>query len=181
MLSSLTIENIAIIEAAEIDFRKGFNCLTGETGAGKSIIIDSINCIIGEKTSRELIRHGCKSARVTAMFDNINPEVKSTLQDMNIPVEDDGSLVISRAIYPDGKNNCKVNGESVTVSMLKNIGRTLINIHGQTDTQDLMLPEKHIGFIDAVAGNDREYEAYIEKLREVRRLGNELDKLSSDE
>lgn len=181
MLVSLTIENIAIIEEAQIDFAGGFNCLTGETGAGKSIIIDSINCIIGEKTSRELIRHGCRSAKVTALFGNINGAARDALASMDIAAEDDGSLAVSRTIFPDGKNVCRVNGENVTVSMLKTLGRTLINIHGQHDSQDLLLPEKHIFFIDSVADNEREFAEYLESYREIKRLGDEMDRLSADE
>ena len=180
MLLSLKIENIAIIEQAGIDFSAGFNCLTGETGAGKSIIIDSINCIAGEKTSRELIRTGAKSARVTALFSDVDKDCQGLLSEYNIPVEND-EVVISRTIFPDGKNNCRVNGEAVTVSMLKNIGSSLINIHGQHDSQALLQPEKHIVFIDALADDEEELACYYSAYVNIKKLSDEIDKLSAEE
>ena len=117
MLQSLKIENIAVIEKADIEFENGFNVLTGETGAGKSIIIDSLCAVLGERTSRELIRTDAQSARVTAVFENISDEIKKAVSDMGI--ECDNTLVISRVLYSDGRNICRINGNSATVGMLK--------------------------------------------------------------
>ena len=146
MLSNLKISDIAIIKEAVIDFDNGLNVLTGETGAGKSIVIDSINAILGEKTSRELIRTGESSAMVNALFGDISDNIKALLEANGLPVEADGSLLLQRRLYKDGKNACRINGMNVTVSMLKSIGMKLINIHGQRDSQELLDAEKHIDF-----------------------------------
>ncbi len=171
MLSNLKIENIAIIEYASIDFTDKFNCMTGETGAGKSIIIDSINAILGEKTSRELIRTGESKATVSAYFTDISSDIQNLLTEMGIPCEEDNSLLISRIMTKDGRNVCKVNGSNVTVSMLKSIGLCLINIHGQSDNQELMLSDQHYTFIDAVADNRcllKTYQQSYVKLLEIK-------------
>lgn len=154
MLSSLSINNIAIIKEAVIRFDNGLNVLTGETGAGKSIIIDSINAILGERTSRELIRTGSQSAEVSAFFSDIGENVKSLLGEMGIKCEEDNSLLLYRKITADGKNVCKVNGENVTVSMLKKLGQSLINVHGQMDNHNLLNEELHYTYIDNFAEND---------------------------
>ena len=178
MLSNLKIENIAIIEQTAIDFGMGFNCITGETGAGKSIVIDSINAILGEKTSRELIRSGESKATVSAFFTDITKRTSEILVEMDIPQEPDNSLLISRTLTKDGKNSCKANGQTVTVSMLKKIGLSLINIHGQSDSQELMNPELHYTFIDAVADNNfllDEYKKSYDLLVNIKRQINELN------
>lgn len=151
MLQNLKISNIAIIKEAVIDFGNGLNVLTGETGAGKSIIIDAINAVLGERTSRELIRTGNEFAEVSALFSDINKGVISALDEIGIDSEEDRTLHIMRKIFADGKNACKINGQSVTVSMLKKLGRTLINIHGQLDNQNLLNEDFHIDYIDAFA------------------------------
>lgn len=151
MLQNLKISNIAIIKEAVIDFGNGLNALTGETGAGKSIIIDAINAVLGERTSRELIRTGNEFAEVSALFSDINKGVISTLEEIGIDSEEDRTLHIMRKIFADGKNVCKINGQSVTVSMLKKIGCTLINIHGQLDNQNLLNEDFHINYIDSYA------------------------------
>ncbi|MBR4241984.1 MAG: DNA repair protein RecN [Eubacterium sp.] len=179
MLQSLKIENIAVIEKAEIDFTDGFNVLTGETGAGKSIIIDSLCAALGERTSRELIRTGAQSAKVTAVFENISEEMKNTVRDMGIDC--DNTLIISRIIHIDGRNICKINGNPSTVGMLKNIGELTVNIHGQHDSQALLKPEKHITFIDGVAENEdlkNDYKKCFSELVDVKR---KLDSLYIDE
>ena len=181
MLSNLKIENIAIIESASIDFEKNFNCLTGETGAGKSIVIDSINAVLGEKTSRELIRTGESRATVSAYFTDISKRTESILEESGLPIEDDGTLLISRVMTKDGRNVCKVNGASVTVSMLKTIGLSLINIHGQADNQELMSPEKHYTFIDAVADNSALFSDYTEKYNRLLEIKSEIKKITVDE
>ena len=181
MLSNLKIENIAIIERASIDFEKKFNCMTGETGAGKSIVIDSINAILGEKTSRELIRTGESRATVSAYFTDISQRTKNVLDDMGLPCEEDSALFISRVMSKDGRNICKVNGANVTVSMLKSIGLSLINIHGQSDNQELMSPEMHYTFVDAVADNDDLLSDYTEKYNRLLEIKSEIKKITVDE
>ena len=177
MLTGLKIENIAVIESAEIEFDKGLNILTGETGAGKSIIIDSINAVLGERTSRELIRSGCESAKVFAMFENIGADVERVLEKSGIDKTEDKTLVLSRSLSASGRNVCRVNGCPVTVADLKEIGSLLINIHGQHDNQALLSPEKHCGFIDSLAENSAllaEYKGVFTKLVAVKK---ELDAL----
>lgn len=177
MLTSLKIENIAVIEKAEILFGSGLNILTGETGAGKSIVIDAINAVLGERTSREIIRNGTDKAKVEAYFDNIGTNAKKKLEEYDIPCEDDESLLITRIITSDGRNNCKINGATVTVSMLKNIGRDLITICGQHDSQYLLLKEKHMGFIDSLADCGEFLESYLEVFAEIKKVRRQLKKL----
>ena len=180
MLSNLKIENIAIIEQASIDFADKFNCLTGETGAGKSIIIDSINAILGEKTSRDLIRTGETKANVSAFFTDISSVTQNLLDELGIPCEEDNSLLITRLIQKDGRNVCKVNGANVTVSMLKNIGLSLINIHGQADNQVIMSSESHYTFIDAVADNSALLENYQQSYANLLEIREKIRKLTVD-
>ncbi|MBQ3602777.1 MAG: DNA repair protein RecN [Clostridia bacterium] len=172
MLQNLKIENVAIIESADIFFENGLNIMTGETGAGKSIIIDSINAVLGERTSRELVRTGSNKASVTALFKTENKNVSVFLDECGIEAEADGSLLISRSISADGKNVCRINACPVTVGMLKSLGRELINIHGQHDSQLLLNPESHCSFIDRMAGNEKlleEYKAAYDKLNALKR------------
>lgn len=177
MLISLKIENVAVIEKAEILFGSGLNILTGETGAGKSIVIDAINAVLGERTSREIIRSGTDKAKVEAYFDSISGTVESKLKEYDIPCEDDGSLLITRIITADGRNSCKINGATVTVSMLKSIGRDLITICGQHDSQYLLLKEKHMGFIDAIADCGEFLESYLKVFAEIKKVKRQLKKL----
>lgn len=181
MLSSLKIENVAVIEKAEILFSSGLNILTGETGAGKSIIIDSINAILGERTSRELIRDGADRAKVTAFFENIPSSVIDKLAEYEIEAEEDGSLLITRVISSDGRSNCKINGSAVTVTMLKNIGRELITICGQHDSQYLLLKERHLDFIDALADCEEYLQSYSETFNEIKQVSRKLKKLNNDD
>lgn len=180
MLSNLQIENIAVIKSASIDFENGFNVMTGETGAGKSIVIDSLNAILGERTSRELIRSGSDSASVCAEFQNIGDNVKNELEKLGI--EKDDTLIVSRKLTPDGKNVCRINGMPATVSMLKALGVQLVNIHGQLDNQSLLSPETHCSFIDKLAGSGRElnvfkelYSLYIKKKNELKSLNTDVN------
>ncbi len=177
MLYGLKIENIAVIEKAEIEFSSGLNVLTGETGAGKSIIIDSINAILGERTSKDLVRDGKDSAKVTAVFTGINSEVSALLDEYDKEKTEDGSLTISRVISLTGKNSCKANGYPVTVSQLKEIGVSLINIHGQHDSQALLSPDKHCGFIDALAENSKLLGDYKSAFSSLIKVKHELDSL----
>lgn len=180
MLSNLQIENIAVIKSASIDFENGFNVMTGETGAGKSIVIDSLNAILGERTSRELIRSGADSASVCAEFQNVGDNVKYELEKLGI--EKDDTLIVSRKLTPDGKNVCRINGMPATVSMLKALGVQLVNIHGQLDNQSLLSPETHCSFIDKLAGSGRElnefkelYSLYIKKKNELKSLNTDVN------
>lgn len=178
MLSNLQIENIAVIKSASIDFENGFNVMTGETGAGKSIVIDSLNAILGERTSRELIRSGADSASVCAEFQNVGDNVKSELEKLGI--EKDDTLIVSRKLTPDGKNVCRINGMPATVSMLKALGVQLVNIHGQLDNQSLLSPETHCSFIDKLAGSGREFNEFKELYSLYIKKENELKSLNTD-
>ena len=179
MLSSLKIENVAVIEKAEILFGPGLNVLTGETGAGKSIIIDSINAVLGERTSRELIRDGADKAKVTALFENISESVRSKADEYDIDC-DDNTLIISRIISSDGRSTCKINGQPVTVTMLKNIGRELITICGQHDSQHLLLKEKHLSYVDSIADCKDFFDSYSEVFSKIKAVRKQLKKLLSD-
>ena len=181
MLSNLKIENIAVIKKAVIDFKDGFNVMTGETGAGKSIIIDSLNAVLGERTSRELIRTGCDFAEVTALFYDASDEVNSILNELDIPKEDDGAILVVRKMSPDGKNICKVNSVSVTVSMLKRLGKQLVNIHGQADNQTLLNEENHCSYIDRIAENEAIFDRFSDSYKEYVSLKNQLASLNIDE
>ena len=179
MLSSLKIENVAVIEKAEILFGPGLNVLTGETGAGKSIVIDSINAVLGERTSRELIRDGADKAKVTALFENISESVRSKADEYDIDC-DDNTLIISRIISSDGRSTCKINGQPVTVTMLKNIGRELITICGQHDSQHLLLKEKHLSYVDSIADCKDFFDSYSEVFSKIKSVRKQLKKLLSD-
>ena len=181
MLSNLKIENIAVIKKAVIDFKDGFNVMTGETGAGKSIIIDSLNAVLGERTSRELIRTGCDFAEVTALFYDASNEVNSILNELDIPKEDDGAILVVRKMSRDGKNICKVNSVSVTVSMLKRLGKQLVNIHGQADNQTLLNEENHCSYIDRIAENEAIFDRFSDSYNEYVALKNQLASLNIDE
>lgn len=179
MLSALYIENIAVIEKASIDFDKGFTVLTGETGAGKSIIIDSIHAVTGARTSKELIRTGTPGAVVTALFTDLNKSVCEVLDGYGISYADD-ELLIRRDIKPS-KSTTKVNGVPVTISMLKNIGNALININGQHDSYELLTPEIHRTYVDAYGGLDNLLGQYRCEYKRLREIKAELDRLDMDE
>lgn len=172
MLRTLDIENIAVIEKASVDFGPGLNVLTGETGAGKSIVVDSINAIMGERTSRELVRHGTESAGVSAYFDNIDDLTAARLKELDIELDENNSILLSRKISAGGKSLCKVNGKAVTASMLREISSLLINIHGQHDSQALLNPDLQYQYIDILLKDSEilaEYKASFKKLISVRR------------
>ncbi|HPD01149.1 MAG TPA: DNA repair protein RecN [Acetivibrio sp.] len=182
MLQRLEIENIAIIDRVEIEFGEGLNVLTGETGAGKSIIIDSINAILGERMSKELIRTGRDKAVVEAVF-HVNPDRLSDLfESFGIECEEDGALIISREFTASGKNICRINGRIAAVSMLKKIGERLIDVHGQHDNQSLLRTESHIELLDSFADDKinilkDEYLKHFESYREIK---NRLKSLTGD-
>ena len=179
MLSLLQIENIAVIEAADISFGRGFHVLTGETGAGKSIVIDALGAVLGARTSRELIRTGADSARVIALFTETS--VASLLESLDLPVDETGDVILSRAITLSGKNSCRVNGVPVTVAVLRQLGGALVNIHGQHDSQALLDPARHVGFIDAMAENGDLREEYRAQYLKLRALQKEQSVLQMDE
>lgn len=180
MLKTLVIENIAVIKKAQIEFTSGLNVLTGETGAGKSIVVDSINAILGERTSRELVRADSDNAFVNAYFEDINDDVKLKLNEYDIPIEEDGSLLLSRKISAGGKSVCRVNGLPVTVGILKDIGTHLVNIHGQHDSQALLNPDFHYKFVDAYADCDELLAEYKESFKSFLNIRRQLKSLTSD-
>lgn len=180
MLKAINIENIAVIEKCNIDFKEGFNCLTGETGAGKSIIIDSINAVTGQRTSKELVRTGCDKAFVSAVFEDISNEVIEKLSEYGIETDDE-SVILTRSISADGKNLCKINGVTVNVSVLREIGNVLVNIHGQHDNQALLNPDTHCGFVDAFGGYSDVLSDYHECYSELRAVRKKLKSLTTDE
>ena len=178
MLSLLHIENIAIIESADISFDSGFNVLTGETGAGKSIVIDSISAVLGERTSRELIRTGAKSALVNAVFTGALP-VK-WLEDNGFPLDGE-ELMLQREIQGDGRNACRVNGRPLTVAQLRELGRQLLNIHGQHDGQQLLDPDCHLGYLDSFGKTGKLLEDYQTAYRSMAELRRKIAALEMDE
>ena len=177
MLSLLHIENIAVIERADISFDQGFNVLTGETGAGKSIVIDAISAILGERAYRDMIRTGTNKASVRAIFTNV-PQLAWFADN---GVEYDPETVIQREIHLDGKNICRVNGSLVSVSILRKLGMQLINIHGQHDSATLFDEDNHLTFLDAFGDNEQLRSAYTEKYEAVAKLRREIDKMTMDE
>ena len=177
MLSLLHIENIAVIERADISFDAGFNVLTGETGAGKSIVIDAISAIMGERAYRDMIRTGTNKASVRAVFTQV-PELGWFGEN---GVEYDPETVVQRDVFMDGKNVCRVNGSLVSVSILHKLGIQLINIHGQHDSASLFDEENHLRFLDAFADNGPLLQDYREKYASVSKLRREIDRMSMDE
>lgn len=175
MLQSLHIENVAVIERADIVFGRGLTVLTGETGAGKSIVIDAINAVLGERISRDAVRHGAERAFVSAVFTDVGRAVEDTLTELGFTPEEDGTLLIGRQIAADGKGSCRINGRPATVSVLRQIGRMLVNIHGQHENQTLLQPDSHIGYLDRLGGlvplrdaYAAEYHAYCRIARRIR-------------
>ena len=179
MLSRLYIENIAVIEKTEIDFTKGFNVLTGETGAGKSIVIDAISAVLGRRTSRELVRTGADSAFVSATFTDVGETTKEALKNLAIPIEDE--LILEREFTLSGKNICKINSRPASISVLREISRFLINIHGQHESYELMSPDLHMGYIDSYGGHSEILREYTEVYAEYKDVCRVLNQKNSDE
>lgn len=179
MLKSLHIENIAVIEKADISFDVGFQVITGETGAGKSILIDSINFILGNRANREIIRTGCEKAVVSAVFSDVSAEVKNKLSEYGIDCDDD--LIIQRNFSSDGKNTARINGLPATLSMIKDIGSCLVSFHGQHENNNLLDNSHHLYYLDAFAANAKERGEYLESYKKVRSLQKELRKLNLSE
>lgn len=181
MLKFLHIENIAVIERSDIEFSAGFNVLTGETGAGKSIVIDAINAVLGERTSKELIRAGCDTAEVSAVFGELDNATAAALSDAGVTPDEDGNIVIRRRLSAAGKGLIKLNDRPVTATELKEIGKHLVNIHGQHDNQALLDPDRHLDYIDAVADDDPIKGKYYAEFRELNRIRKELAATETDE
>lgn len=179
MLSLLHIENIAVISEADISFDRGFNVLTGETGAGKSIVIDAIGAIMGERTSRDLIRTGARSARVSAVFRDL-PDLEWFRQQDLYP-DENGELLLERSIQADGKNVCRVNGRPMLVTQLRELGCQLLNIHGQHDGQQLLDEERHLDYLDSFGGTGGAKDAFSRAYEQVRGLRKEIDALQMDD
>ena len=180
MLSQLFIKNIAVIESASIDFENGFNVFTGETGAGKSILIDAINAVLGGRTSRDLVRTGASKAFVSAVFSDISPKVKNILEEHGYDSDED-DLLVSREISSEGKNICKINARPATVSALKQLSCALIDVHGQHDSAILQNPELHIGYIDAYGNTSAELLSYAESYKAMKETERAIKKISMDD
>lgn len=179
MIKSLHIENIAVIEKNDIDFAAGFNVLTGETGAGKSIIIDAINAVLGERTSKDLIRAGCEKATVSALFGDLSKEAEKVIADNGFEL-DDGNLLVTRTLTLSG-GTIKVNGRPATASILKEIAKNLINIHGQHDNQKLLDPDNYYLYLDMLAENGAELDAYYNEFKHFNAVRRELNSQETDE
>lgn len=184
MLCQLTIENIALIDKLELDLRNGLNILSGETGAGKSIIIDSLNFVLGERADKSLIRFGSDFAVVQAVFeDYLTPSVSAYLQDIGVECED--VLIIRRKMSVDGKNECRINGRVSTLSILKGLTELLVDIHGQHEHQSLLKSSNHIKLLDDIGANDvsatkektaKCHEKYVALKKELSRFGDESER-----
>nr|WP_325186403.1 DNA repair protein RecN [uncultured Oscillibacter sp.] len=180
MLEVLHIENIAVIEEADIQFRPGFNALTGETGAGKSIVIDAMGAVLGGRTSRELIRTGADRAFVSASFSGVSPELPALLEN-GVSPEEDGTLLLQREIGADGKNVCRANGRPITVAQLRRIGGELLNIHGQHDGAQLLDEEQHGAYLDRFGRTETALGAYQTEYRSLENLRSKIRSLQMDE
>ncbi len=180
MIKSLHIENIAVIEKTDIDFKDGFNVLTGETGAGKSIIIDAINAVLGERTSKDLIRAGSDKAVVSAVFSNLSKEAATQLTDNGYSLDDDGNLLITRILTQSG-GAIKINGAAATATVLKEISKNLINIHGQHDNQKLLNPDNYYIYLDMLAENESERNQYYDEFKHFNSVRRELNAQETDE
>lgn len=179
MLSSLQIENVAVIQKANVHFEKGLNVLTGETGAGKSILIDSINAILGNRTSKDLVRTGAAKAVIRAAFEDVPPAVLDSLEKAGY--ERSEALLLSREITAEGKSACRINGMPATAAVLRELCGGLININGQHDSVGLLNPARHEGILDAYAQNSAEYQAYYATYRELVGVKKTLDAMITDE
>ena len=178
MLELLHIENIAIIERCEITFARGFNVLTGETGAGKSIVIDAMNAVLGQRTSRELIRTGAEKAYVSAWFSGVSAD---DFADLGVSPDEDGNLILEREVMADGKNLCRIAGRPATVAQLRAIGNRLLNIHGQHDGQQLLEEEQHLVFLDLFGKTQSLMNKYTDKYNSLSDICRKIASLQMDE
>lgn len=179
MLRELNIENVAVIEKATVCFTDGLNALTGETGAGKSILIDSINAILGNRTTREIVRTGAERAIIWATFSEVNEQFAASVRDKGYECDDE--LILHREITADGKSQCRINGRPAAAATVREVCEGLINIHGQHDSQDLLNPEKHIDIIDAYADLSDELEEYSKLYSKLVLLKREIESINTDD
>ncbi len=177
MLSELYIKNLAIIEEAVIPFTDNFNVFTGETGAGKSILINGINAVLGQRITRDIVRAGCEKAVITALFTELGENVCAKLDELGISHED-GQITLTREINADGGSTARINSRTAAVSVLREIGQCLVNIHGQHDNQILLSPEHHIGILDSYGGLDGQREEYYASFRRLQDVSRKLKKMS---
>ncbi len=180
MLSELYIENLAVIEKATIDFSDKLNVFTGETGAGKSILINGINAILGQRVTKDIVRTGTDKAVISALFTDIGDNVLQVLDELGISAED-GQLFLTREIRSDGRSVARVNSRAVNVSVLKAIGETLVTIHGQHDNQILMAPERHIEILDSYAESEALIEDYHSSFRELQSIAKKINKIKTEQ
>ena len=177
MLCELYIENLAVIQKAEIPFTKNFNVFTGETGAGKSILINGINAVLGKRVSKDIVRSGCEKSTVTAMFRSLTDNTKSKLAELGISCEDD-ELMITREIFADGGSTARINSKTATAAAVREIGETLIDVHGQHDNRILMYPEKHIEIVDSFADLSAKLEDYKNSFKELQSTARRIKQLA---
>lgn len=176
MLKELYIENLAVIEKAVIPFSDKFNCFTGETGAGKSILINGINAVLGQRITKEIVRNGCKKAIITALFSDLSEEVKIHLDDLGISYDND-EITITREINSDGGSSARINSRTASISVLKELGELLITIHGQHDNQILLAPEKHINVLDSFGDIESLISDYKSDFKRLQALAKQLEKI----
>ncbi len=181
MLQSLHIENVAVIEKSDITFGPGLTVLTGETGAGKSIVIDAINGALGERITRDLVRHGADKAYIAAVFEELSPAVVEKLEELGVESEEDGTLLVQRTITADGKASCRINGRPITVSALRELGRMLVNIHGQHENQTLLQADSHVGYLDRLGGLQEVHAAYEQAYRSYCQVRRAMKAAAIDE
>ncbi len=181
MLDCLHIENIAVIERADIRFPAGFTTLTGETGAGKSIVIDAINAVLGERTRRDLVRTGSDAAHVSALFSELSTYATAQLEALGFSPDEDGNLLIGRTISAEGKGSCSVNGRPATAALLREIGKVLVDLHGQHENQALFSADSHLAYLDRFGELTEQREQYAAAYREWRQIVAELDRVDLDE
>ncbi len=178
MLQSLHIENVAVIKSVDLDFTKGFTTLTGETGAGKSIIIDCIDLLLGAKSDKELVRHGESVATVSALITDLSDTTVARCEELGIMLEEDKSILINRTVSVDGRSQVKINGRAVSLAILKSIAPELVSIHGQSDTGALTDAEKHIEIIDLFAADSHQLSLYREKYLELEKVRREIQDIT---
>ena len=175
MLKELYIENLAVIEKAVIPFSNNFNCFTGETGAGKSILINGINAVLGQRVTKDIVRTGCKKAIITALFSDLSEEVKTLLDELGISYDND-EITVTREINSDGGSNARINSRTASIAMLREIGELLITIHGQHDNQILLSPEKHINVLDSFGDTEQLIADYKNDFKKLQTLAKQLEK-----
>ena len=181
MLRSLHIENIAVIKCADIDFTSGFTVLSGQTGAGKSVILDCIDLLLGAKADKEMVRHGTDQATVIGVFDDLSSSTVATARDLGIAVAEDNSLVIQRTLTADGKSQPRINGKSTTLVVLRALAPLLISIHGQTDTNSLTDPAGHISLVDIFASNGELLDSYRVRFSELESIRSRIRSIREKE